>query len=202
MEAEITATSEEFRKTMATAQDKFNQHDFAGARVACNRALSLCPNASEAECLKSRIEDVEKQKALQRAQAKELARSAGKWVGYLIGAGAVLVLIVIIAVSFWRWVTGTVCPWLLSSQGTLIGICVILSVLNGLIHAGRNTYAWIENGGGLFLAPLIITGVIVLVSVLLAVYAFEAPWRTGTGIGLVIGMLVSVICVLGSCSES
>jgi serine/threonine protein kinase/tetratricopeptide (TPR) repeat protein len=202
MEAEISSISNDFSAVMNTADEKFKHREFMEARFACNRALSLCPEASEAKYLISEIDDIEKQKALQREHAKEIAKSTGKWTACLVGAAVVLALIVIIAISFWRWVTGTVCPWFVANQGTLIGFCVVLSFIQGIIHASRNTDMWIDTGGGIFLAPLIITGVIVGICALLAVYTFDAPWRTGTAVGLVIGAVVSVISVIASCTDS
>lgn len=202
LETRIKSVSKDYRAEMVTAQKKFDKHDYTEAKAACNRALSICPDALEPERLIERIHDIEKQKELRRKNAKKIAKTTGKWSGYLIGAGVALVLVVVIALGFWRWVTGTVCPWFASNQGTMIGICVVLSFIYTMIHAGRNTYTWIDSGGGVFFIPLVLTGIIVAVCLLLAIFVFNAPWKSGTAVGLVIGVIASVICVITSFTES
>ena len=146
--------------------------------------------------------EFQKQKEIRRKNAKKIAKTTGKWSGYLIGAGVALVLIVVIVLGFWRWVTDTVCPWFGNNQGTMIGICVFLSFIYGLIQAGRSTYMWVDIGGGVFLVPVIISGIIVGLCLLLAIFVFNAQWTSGTAVGLVISVIASVICVITGFTES
>ncbi|MFC1763377.1 hypothetical protein ACFL6U_15025, partial [Planctomycetota bacterium] len=201
MELEINAIIPQFRKEMAAAERNLKMHSLSRARACCNQALQLCPGASSAQYLIDKINGLEKQKKKRREHVKEVAASTGKWTGIIIGIGIALAVVAIMALFFWRWVTDTVCPWFVANPGTHIFWCCVLSVLQGIIHASRNTDTWIEASGGVFLVPLVITGVIVLISVLLAVFSIGTSWQNGTAVGLVIGLLVCGFAVVFSCVD-
>jgi hypothetical protein len=212
MEAEIKSTSNEYQKLMSVARKRFKRHGFAVTCKACDRALTLCPNASEPVWIKENAEDKQSQKWERRDNIIEFIqssgeriksvgkfiKSAGKWSGLAVAGVIALVIVVMVAVLFWRWVTGTACPWLVSNQGTLIILCLILAGLIAIIHKARNTYAWIDNEWALFLGPLFITGVVTGISCLLAVFVFDAYWKNGTAVGLVLGVIQSVYCLVYS----
>ena len=200
-ETRIGSVSLEFASLMKTATNALKHSRFPEASSYCAQALRLCPHSAEAKSMESEITRTERQRKEQRKHAKEMAVSTGKWTACIFAVGAVLVLLAVIAIGFWRWVTGTVCPWVVSNQTDLVILCCVLSGLQGLIHAGRTTNTWVQAGGGVFLGPLLVTGVIVLISVGIAVYSYDAPWQSGTAVGLAIGVLVCGLSIFFSCID-
>jgi len=191
IEAEIASVSQEFASLMSVAANALRRGRFYEASFACRQALQLCPDAAEAKTLESEIEYTERRHEEHRKHSKEVALSTGKLTACVIAAVAVLVLLVILAIGFWKWVTGTVCPWFVAHQGSLIVLCLIISGITTLVHSFRNTDSWIKMRGGTFFIPVFFAGVFVLVSVLLAIFAFHAPWRSGSAVGLALGVAQS-----------
>ena len=70
--------------------------------------------------------------------------------------------------------------------------------MHGAVHRIRFTNGWIEMQGVAFFVPIVITAGIVLVSALVAVLLFHAPWTSGTAVGLVLGVIQSAFYVVYS----
>ena len=198
MEAQIASTSEKYSNEIGLAWFKYNQMEFTEARSACNRALGLCPKASDPDNIIYLIDDIEERKVDRKLKTRKILKSTGKWSGLIIAGAVALVILITVVVLFWRWVTGTVCPWFVANQGSLVTLCVFLSIMHGAVHRIRFTNGWIEMQGVAFFVPIVITAGIVLVSALVAVLLFHAPWTSGTAVGLVLGVIQSAFYVVYS----
>jgi hypothetical protein len=67
-----------------TTRKKFKIHGFAVTCKACDRALALCPNASEPVWIKEKAEDKDYEKWKRRRNAMQFIQSAGKWTGLAV----------------------------------------------------------------------------------------------------------------------
>ena len=188
------------------ARRRYREGDRDGAIRACGKALSYCEEGEDADDLGQQIQreiDWEERRrsaaedavVQRREETKRAALSTGKW-GLILGITIGLLTIVVIgAMMFWNWATGTLFPWLLAPKLApwLIGVWALAGLLAGAIGAMKKEGGFIP----LTVAVLVMTvggGAIVG---FIANYFFSTGIEMTTLIGESVAAGLTVFVLLG-----
>ncbi len=220
LEAEIASTRKVYRQEIDATRGFLKKKQIRDAFAACERALEICPQSTEAKSLEREIggaedEEERRQRAQERkskerrAGAKRVARRTTILVAVLGG----LAVLGVGGLFLWRWIQATAWPWCLDHTIILIGIDVVLLILTSLVHKARFTNLYrnilVEMFNARLDMQLVAVGMIALLLTLLCGGpAAGIGWLTAkylavtggqaTTIGLLVGGVLVIVALVHS----
>ena len=205
-EKELKETRSAYNKHLAEAKKHLEAKRLADARGEVETSRKWCPDSAEIARLTGDIAAAEQEEQRSRMEAEARRRKAkeavgkfGKWSGIAIAGAAGIAGVIIIGAIFWYWAKNTAWPWCSDHLGTLVLVNVALAMVSACVHSARNTHDHIEHEfKGNFMGPVVLVGLIAVVSSLLAVFVFNGGWASGMTVGLLLGLGVSLSAVIYS----
>jgi len=211
-ESEITAIREKYHAAMSKAKQSLAREDFATALANCNKALEICPDSAESGELSEKIRKGKAENARQQQERERRAhersenfrsglKKTTKWGVLLSIAVAIIVGVVIGAILFWNWWTGSAWPWCntpggLKTLGTIVGCIVGLASFILTLRQGRGGNDFLPGlVGNLVMVGVISVGVPVVICLLLSTYVFGSTPQAGAAVGLLLAVPASVVAL-------